>query len=306
MKPFLTILFTVFLIIGNVHAQSSIVQKDSFYSPSVQIQLKYSVILPASYNKNSSEKHPVVYMLHGHTGNYTSWITYANLPVDLATQNNGMIILPDGGNSWYVNWSGQTDGKPHRWEDMLVKDSIPDVAKKYRTINNKKARAIGGLSMGGYGALAVGLKNPNLFGFVFSTAGAIDFCQNIKSEMARDALDWNSPQLWSDGDRTIDVKDFSTQTERTPQGLVFKTAADADLYDPYLLIAKTDTASLPFIHIDCGTRDDFTKDAFEFVQQVKSKTNRYSFLILPGGHEVPYWEQSIRHTLLIMQQQKIF
>ncbi|MEP6712078.1 MAG: alpha/beta hydrolase-fold protein [Ferruginibacter sp.] len=283
-------------------AQNAIVQKDSFYSPSVQLQLKYTVILPASYNKNNLVKYPVVYMLHGHTGNYTSWITYANLPVNLATQYNCIIILPDAGNSWYVNWTGQTDIKQHRWEDMLVRDLIPDADKKYRILANKKSRAIGGLSIGGYGALAVGLKNSNLFGFVFSTSGAINFCKNIKSEMARDTLDWNSPQLWSDGAGIIDVKNFSTQKQRTPKGLVFKTAVDADVYDPYSLLAKTDTVSLPFIHIDCGNRDDFIKDAFEFIQLVKAKTNNYSFIIFPGRHEVPYWEQSIIHTFLVMKQ----
>ena len=293
--------FTLF-----AQVQNSIVQKDSFYSPSVQLQLKYTVILPVTYNKNTTKKYTVVYILHGHTGNYTSWITYAKLPVELATQYNCIIILPDGGNSWYVNWTGQTDGKQQRWEDMLVKDLIPDADRKYRTLANKNNRAIGGLSMGGYGALAVGLKNADKFGFIFSTAGAINFCKNIKSEMARDTLDWNSPQLWSDGDRKIDVKNFSTQKERTPMGLVFKTAADADVYDPYLLLAKTDTVLLPFIHIDCGNKDDFIKDAFEFVQQVKVKTTKYSFITFPGEHEVPYWEQSISHTFLLMKQVKFF
>ena len=287
-------------------AQTALVLKDSFQSASVQLQLKYTVVLPASYSQKDTMRYPVVYILHGHSGNYTSWITYAKLPVELATQYNCIIILPDGGNSWYVNWTGQTDGKQHRWEDMLVKDLIPDVDKKYRTVATKKGRAIGGLSMGGYGALAVGLKNQGLFGFIFSTAGAINFCKNIKNEMTRDTLDWNSPQLWSDGDRAIDVKNFSTQKERTPQGLVFKTAADADLYDPYILLAKTESAALPFIHVDCGNKDDFLKDAFEFVQAVKTKTKQYSFVTFPGEHEVPYWEQSVRHTFLVMKNNHFF
>ena len=293
-------LFSMLLFL-KAEAQSSIVKTNNFYSPSVQFQLKYTTILPANYYKNNKRKYPVVYILHGHTGNYTSWITYAKLPIALATKYNCIIILPDGGNSWYVNWTGQTDGKPHRWEDMLVNDLIPDTDKKYRTLANKKGRAIGGLSMGGYGALAVGLKNADKFGFVFSTAGAINFCKNIKNEMARDTLDWNSPQLWSDGDRKIDVKNFSTQKERTPKGLVFKTAADADVYDPYLLLAKADTASMPFIHIDCGNKDDFIKEAFEFIEKVKTRTKNYSFITFPGEHEVPYWQQSIQHTFLVMK-----
>lgn len=298
--------FIFFISHSYADAQAAIVKSNSFYSPSVQLQLKYTAILAASYHKNKTEKYSVVYLLHGHTGNYTSWITYAKLPLELATKYNCIIILPDGGNSWYVNWTGQTDGKPHKWESMLVKDLMPDVSKRYRILADKKHSAIGGLSMGGFGALAVGLKNIDLFGFVFSTAGAINFCRNIKNEMAKDTLDWNSPQLWSGGDKVIDVKGFSTQQERTPQGLVFKTAADADVYNPYLLLAKTDTASLPFIHVDCGNRDDLQKDAFEFMQQVKAKTNRYSFITFPGEHEVPYWEQSVEHTFLIMKNYGVF
>lgn len=302
------VFFSVLLYTSTLHAQTqqSIIRKLEFTAAAVQLNLKYTAILPASYNSSKTKRYPVVYLLHGHTGNYTSWITYAQLPTQLATQYNCIIILPDGGNSWYVNWTGQTDGKPHKWEDMLVKDLLPVVDKKFRTINNKTARAIGGLSMGGYGALAVGLKNQNLFGFVFSSAGAINFCRNIKSEMARDTLDWNSPQLWSGGDKKIDVLNFSTQFERTPQGLVFKTAKDADVYDPYLLLKKADTASLPFIHIDCGNKDDLIKDAFQFVETLKIKTKRYSFVTFPGEHEVPYWAQAIEHTFGVMKDTNFF
>lgn len=298
--------FALLLICNYAFAQESTVNTVTYYAPSVQLQLNYTAILPTGYGKNISRKYPVVYMLHGHTGNYTSWITYAQLPTQLATQYDCLIILADGGNSWYVNWSGQTDGKPHRWEDMLTQDLIPDVDKRFRTIADRAHRAIGGLSMGGFGALSVGLKNAGLFGFIFSSAGAINFCQNIKNEMARDTLDWNSPQLWSDGNRNIDVKNFGTQTERTPIGLVFATAQQADIYDPYLLLEKTAANSLPYLHIDCGNRDEFAKDALEFIDQVKLKTKHYSFIMLPGEHEVPYWEKAIRHTFLVMAQQNFF
>lgn len=276
------------------------VEAVAFAAPSVGLTLKYTIVLPEDYGKNTAKRYPVVYLLHGHTGNYTSWITYAGLPTELANAYDCLIVLPDGGNSWYVNWSGQTDGKPHRWENMLVQDLIPHVDRNFSTKADPTHRSLGGLSMGGFGALAVGLKNPQLFGFVASTAGAIDFCQNIKKEMARGTLDWNSPQLWSDGDRLIDVPGFNTQAERTPQGLVFSTAQKADEYDPYLLLNQTPPDSLPFVHIDCGTGDDFIKDAFRFVEQLKATTKRYSFLTFPGEHEVPYWEHSIRHTFRVM------
>jgi putative tributyrin esterase len=189
---------------------------------------------------------------------------------------------------------------------MIIKDLIPDVDFKYNTLAGRKGRAIGGLSMGGYGALAIGLKNSDIFNFVFSTAGAINFCKNVKSEMARDTTDWNSPQLWSDGDKTVDVKNFSTQFQRTPRGLVFKTASDADANDPYNLLSKLDSVLIPFIQISCGTGDQFLNESFDFVQKVREKTKNYCFTVLPGEHENPYWEHSIKHTFMIMQDIQFF
>lgn len=286
-------------------AQTSIVKIDSFYSLSVQLQLKYTAILPANYY-NSKKTFPVVYLLHGHTGNYTSWISYAQLPTQLPTQYNCIIILPDGGNSWYVNWSGQTDGKLHKWEDMLVKDLLPAVDKKWRTFADKKGRTIGGLSMGGYGALAVGLKNTNLFGFVFSIAGAINFCENIKDEIKRDTIDWNSPMLWSGGDKVIAATNFSTQLQRTPQGKVFITTEQADVYNPYILLQNADSASLPFIHITCGLSDELLKDARQFSMALQRKTKNYSYIEMPGEHEVPFWSQAMEHVFLVMKHNKFF
>ncbi|MCU0337751.1 MAG: alpha/beta hydrolase-fold protein [Sediminibacterium sp.] len=247
------------------NGQESIIEIKSFYSPSVNLTLKYTIILPSSYYQKKAN-YPVVYLLHGHTGNYTSWLSYAKFPTHLATMYDCIIVLPDGGNSWYVNWTGQTDGKPHRWEEMISKDLLPEVDKKFRTQALSTSRAIGGLSMGGFGALAVGLRNNDLFGFVFSSAGPINFCKNIKSEMARDTVDWNSPQLWSDDKKVVDVPGFSNAQERTPKGFVFARASHADNYDPYLLIQSMETTEFPYLHIDCGNNDDFYQDALEFGQ----------------------------------------
>lgn len=107
MKKFAFIILTCLFIV-EINAQPTVVKADSFYSSSVQLQLKYTIILPANYG-NTKKHYPVVYILHGHSGNYTSWITYAQLPIKLATQYECIIILPDAGNSWYINWTGQTD-----------------------------------------------------------------------------------------------------------------------------------------------------------------------------------------------------
>lgn len=304
-RGYIIFCFTLFILkfsYTSAQDDSAIIKIDSFYAPSVALQLKYTAILPAAYYK-TKRAYPVVYLLHGHTGNYTSWISYAKLPVSLATRYNCIIILPDAGNSWYVNWTGQTDQKPHRWQDMVVVDLLPAVEKRYRTINTKAGRAIGGLSMGGFGALSIGLANTEKFAFVFSSAGAIDFCNYIRDEFKRDTIDWNSPVLWSEDKKVVGSKGFSSWRERTPQGLVFKHPEDADLFDPLVLLQKADSSLLPFIHVDCGDKDDHLKPALRFVEKLREKNAPHSLLLLPGNHEVPYWQQAIELSFLIMQQQ---
>ncbi len=274
-------------------AQTNTIRVDSVYSPSVELTLKYTVILPENYEEDTTTNYPIMYLLHGHTGNYTSWLTYAEFDPEWATDFQTIVVLPDGGNSWYVNWSGQTDDKPHRWEDMLVKDLLPDVTQKYRTTNTKETTSIGGLSMGGYGALAVGLRNPALFGAIFSVSGAIDFSKNIQNEFERDTLDWNSPMLWSNGDKVIDVSGFSTQKERTPKGLVFKNTKLALEYDPYLLLGSIKPKQMPYLMIVCGLEDDFIKDARNYKNFMGVHVKKYAYIEMPGAHEVPFWQNAL-------------
>lgn len=144
--------------------------------PSVGLRFKYAILLPDDYAA-TPKRYPVVFLLHGYMGNYASWITYARLPVTSATEHGFILVLPDGGNSFYVNWKGSEETRPQRWEDAIAKDLVRHVDSNYRTIPRRDARALGGLSMGGYGALVIGLRNPDVFGTVWSSAGALKAAQ---------------------------------------------------------------------------------------------------------------------------------
>ena len=93
-------------------------------------------------------------LLHGLSQNYQAWSRqgvgfYAPL-FDM------IIVMPDAGNSWYVNWAQSDGGQKNDWEDHIVRDLIGHVDANYRTIARREGRAINGLSMGGYGGLALG------------------------------------------------------------------------------------------------------------------------------------------------------
>ena len=88
-----------------------------------------------------------------------------------------IVVMPDAGNSWYVNWAKSEDGQKNNWEDGMIKDLIGHVDASYRTIARREGRAINGLSMGGYGGLMLGLKHADMFCSVGSHSGAIAYAK---------------------------------------------------------------------------------------------------------------------------------
>ena len=91
--------------------------------------------------------------------------------------------MPDVGNSWYVNWAENEDGQSNNWEDHVVRDVVSHVDWNFRTIARREGRAMTGLSMGGFGAITMGLRNPELFVSIGSTSGALEFGRQAAARM---------------------------------------------------------------------------------------------------------------------------
>ena len=96
--------------------------------------------------------------------------------------------MPDVGNSWYVNWAENEDGQSNNWEDHVIRDVVSHVDWNFRTIARREGRAMTGLSMGGFGAITMGLRNPGMFISIGSTSGALEFGRQAAARMrGRDA-----------------------------------------------------------------------------------------------------------------------
>ena len=92
-----------------------------FNSESVGRKMKYNIVLPANYEK-STERYPVLYLLHGLTSNYTAW---ARIKVpEYARAYDLIVVMPDVGNSWYVNWAKSEEGQKNNWEDAIKYGSM--------------------------------------------------------------------------------------------------------------------------------------------------------------------------------------
>ncbi|MFI6522337.1 alpha/beta hydrolase [Spirillospora sp. NPDC050679] len=135
------------------------------------------IILPSDYAANPGKRYPVLYFLHGSPDD-PSMPFYGNAAL---TGASGMItVVPDGGNrGWYANWLDQnTAAGAANWENFHINQVIPFIDANLRTIATKQARAIAGISMGGFGAFHYAQRHPDLFSQVGSLSGDLELGAN--------------------------------------------------------------------------------------------------------------------------------
>jgi len=145
----------------------STVEFESFDSKAIAASEPYSVFLPPSYAKEGDRTFPVVYFLHGLNNDQTSWTVerYGQLHNKLeelmlaGKVPEFLMVHPSGGNSFYCNY---LDGS-RMYEDLVVRELVEYTETRYRARKGRENRAIGGTSMGGYGALKIAMKHPELY-----------------------------------------------------------------------------------------------------------------------------------------------
>lgn len=145
--------------------------------------MKYSVYLPKGYDK--SKEYPVLYMLHGADGSNNDWLNGGKINVNASnaasegTAPEMIVICPDcGGNNFYCDNYGGNDIK---YMTYFFTEFLPTVENLYAVKKDRASRAIGGLSMGGFGSLYYGLLHPEMFSYVYacSPATSIDGAPNL-------------------------------------------------------------------------------------------------------------------------------
>ena len=298
MMPFRAFAVVAVLACSAVAQDAPEVKTVEYEARSVARKLKYNIVLPKNYDASPEKKYPVLYLLHGYTSNYMDWAKLgagkAALPFDL------IVVMADGGNSWYVNWSKSEGDVKNAWEDALIKDLIPHVDATYRSIPTREGRAINGLSMGGYGAMTVGLRHPEMFASVGSHSGAIGFARSVGKKI-RDGEDLKKGQRKQseDPNLALGMPDFDSQAERTPKGDLFDTTDAADAHDPFILVTKIPVKEMPHLYIDCGTEDFLYNDNREFVKLLLDKKIPFTWAESPGGHSPPYWAREIYQSVAL-------
>lgn len=212
---------------------------------------------------------PVVYLLHGYSGNARSWIGIKpNLP-EISDQTGIVFVCPDGQNSWY--WDSPKDPSS-RYETFVSQELVAYIDSHYPVKKDRTARAITGLSMGGHGALWLALRHKDTFGAAGSTSGGVD------------------------------IRPFPKNWEMSKQ--LGEASSNRELWEQHTVINQIDglkNGELAMI-IDCGYGDFFYDVNLNLHKKLREFQIDHDFLVRPGVHNADYWRNSIDYQILFFQK----
>ena len=230
----------------------------TFRSAALGRDMRYRVVLPASVK--AGQRLPVIYLLHGGGGGFRDWTNDSD--VARFADSGVILVMPEGGSSYYAN---AVDPPQDRYEDYIVSDIIADVESKFPAATARANRAIAGVSMGGFGAVKLALRHPNLFGFAAAMSSAID--------VPRRAF---SMKRWQQSRHYNSI--FGTSGSQTRRE-----------NDPFVLVRTANPEATPYLFLTCGEQEGLLPANREFAKLLEARHFHFEFHTVPGGHDWNQW-----------------
>ncbi len=238
-------------------------------SPSMNKDVQVIVVTPDVALGKKAVACPVIYLLHGYGGNAKTWIgVKPNLP-QIADEKGIIFVCPDGKNSWY--WDSPKNPS-YRYETFISSELVKYIDDHYKTVADRKGRAITGLSMGGHGAMWNAIRHKDTFGAGGSTSGGVD------------------------------IRPFPLNWEMAKQ--LGEFAHNKKAWDEHTVINQIDkieNGDLAII-IDCGESDFFLNVNKDLHNRLLARKINHDFITRPGGHTGKYWKNSIDYQILFFDK----
>ena len=284
-----------------------------------------SVYLPPSYRSSPNRRYPVVYILHGYTDDDQHWFGwtrhFVNVPQGMekalvaGTAKEMILVMPNA----YTVWQGSmysSSATTGDWETFVAEDLVSYVDHHYRTIARRESRGLAGHSMGGYGAIRIGMKRPDVFSadYVMSPccmppivsidsarAAAIeavsDVSQGVRAPFGTRAL-LASAAAWSpDPQKPPLYFDLPTRDGALQPDVVARWAANAPLAMVYQHVANL--KKLRGLAIDAGAQDVAIAAASRQLDSILTRFGvTHEFEIYDPGTHVSRVEERIETSVL--------
>lgn len=290
----------------------------TFWSQSLGTRKRAIVWLPPSYASQPARRFPSVYYLHGMWGSETDWTRQGHLDATLDSLTatglpEFLVVMPDGDDAWYTTWNRLPDMAacrnsftprpgddsadtycvpwPH-YDDYVAHDLVSVIDARYRTIPQRAQRAIAGLSMGGYGAVSLALRYPEVFRAAASHSGVVSPAYTGArpfdgvpryAETAGALRDKWGDRMWplvSTAFGSDTAGWFAREPARMAQRLV---AAGA--------------RNIPAIFLDCGTEDGLIDQSRSLRVELTRMGLAPAYAEWPGKHDWEYWRLHARESL---------
>jgi len=229
-----------------------------YFSEALEKQTAAHVLLPEGKLRGPF---PVFYLLHGLSDDHTMWARRSS--IERYVQGLPLIVvMPDGGRGFYCD---AVEGSAH--QTAIARDLVNYIDTMFPTKAERKGRCIGGLSMGGYGAIKLALQYPDLFCSAHSHSGALGYGHGLRAD-------------WPEMARILGDK-----------------IAGGGPNDLYLLAAEAGRSKWPAMWIDCGTEDELLAQNRAFHTHLKKLRLPHEYKEFSGGHDWAYWDEHIREAL---------
>jgi putative tributyrin esterase len=230
------------------------------------------VMLPVDY-ETTVRRYPVLYLLHGYDADITDWARGTNLS-DYATRHQLIIVTPDASHSWYVN--SVSNAKAH-YDDYVMKDVIGYVDKSFRTIPEPFARAIAGVSMGGFGAMFLGLEHHDQFAAIGSFSGALGYGHIPAEPMPANA-----------------TEEDKRQRQEYQESMGAPGSKEQKARDVFELAQQVPVEEVPMLFLVCGGQDGNIERTHAFLELLAKRRIPYEYReISPREHEWRIWNEEI-------------
>ncbi|MBO7742058.1 MAG: hypothetical protein J6S21_05835 [Victivallales bacterium] len=247
------------------------VQKHKVYSAAMKKDVPVAVMLPEGYQAEGTKNYPVLYLLHGAGGSEQAWVGLnGKHERALVDAFQFIIVMPGVQNTWY--YDSPVDPSV-RYETFCAKELTAWVEKNYRTVADRRARGLAGLSMGGHGAMWLGIRHKDYFGTAVALSGGVD----VRPYPGN----WNLPQLLG-------------KKHEHPENWESHTVINAakDLKNGELAIA-----------LDCGVDDFFIGVNRALHKQLIKQKVDHDYTERPGVHNSAYWRNAISYTYIFFKKQ---
>jgi S-formylglutathione hydrolase FrmB len=239
------------------------------------------VALPSESASSATTRYPTLYFLHGLFENEQSWSQRGGQQVLDGLLSEGqvgkfLVVLPNGGRTFYVN---SLDGG-ERYEDFFIQELVPAIDRKYPTLPFPAARGISGTSMGGYGALHLGMRHPEVFGS--ASAHSAVLLPKIPSPIP-------SEGRWG----------FYARVLEGPFGSPLNEAY-WEMNNPLRLADHPQRFAGLRLYFDCGDHDryGFEEGAQLLHRKLSGQGFPHVFALRPGDHGWGYLNQYLKFSLL--------